>query len=366
MSDGEDDLGAASVAAASRANAMEGHLRSCSDGAPVADERAPDQPMMPWRRIMLDHEADPSVERQMVELVRGLVIGTGVPDCLVEYGFVRACLRAKKYQPQKSAALLQAYEQFRQRAGWVAGTVSEADLHALLATGFNMLLPHPDLYGHVVVTQSMGLLDLSLPDASMERYQKVGYYLLHRALQRGRAQTHGLAMMIDFADFSFGRMLRHVRVSDLRRGVGMLQDCSPAHLDALYIANAPRWIERLLGMIRPMLRQDSLQKKLILLGAEGVAPHFKPGTLPQQLGGTLEFDWQAQLARWAAAEAEAGPRLDVSRWVGEAIREGERGEEGEAAGEEGEEGEAHERGGAEAAEDGVRFSSDFSLLARLQ
>eukprot|EP00966_Prymnesium_polylepis_P107969 2500484-Prymnesium_polylepis.1 len=184
-----------------------------------------------------------------------------------------------------------------------------------------MVLPHADIYGHVVFTQSMGLLDLSLPGASMERYQKVGYYLLHRGLQRPAAQTAGIALLIDFAGFSLVNMLRHVRRADVRRGVDMLQDCTPAHLDCIYLANTPAWAERLLAMVRPLLRKDSLQKKLIMLERGSLAAHFAPGALPKQAGGQLEYDWRAQIDEWVADEARRGPPpLDMSRWIAEGAK----------------------------------------------
>lgn len=261
-------------------------------------------------------EADPAEAMRRLRLRRA-VAEAGVEDALQAAGFLRACLRAKKQDPVKAAALVQGYGSFRQKHGWIPGSVSASDLRAELRTSFNMLLPYPDVYGQTVVTQSMSLLDLSLRGTSMERYQKCGYYLLHRALQEPRTQTCGIALLIDFQGFAFGSVLRHVRVSDLRRGVHMLQDCSPAHLNALYVLNPPRWIERLLGMLRPLLRRDTLQKKLFLLGQGELSMHFDAAQLPTQLGGSLAFDWRERVAEWEVEEAARGATFDVSSFVSE-------------------------------------------------
>ena len=66
-----------------------------------------------------------------------------------------------------------------------------------------------------------------LAGASVERYQRAGYYLLHRALERPEAQQNGLALLIDFGGFSLGKMVRSVKISDIRRGISMMQAVAP-------------------------------------------------------------------------------------------------------------------------------------------
>ena len=61
----------------------------------------------------------------------------------------------------------------------------------------------------------------------MDRYQRAGYYLLHRALERPEAQQNGLALLIDFTGFNFGKIVRSVKLSDIRRGISMMQAAAP-------------------------------------------------------------------------------------------------------------------------------------------
>ena len=65
-------------------------------------------------------------------------------------------------------------------------------------------------------------------------------------------------------------------------------------------------------MLRPLLRSDTLQKKLFLLGRDELVGHFVPDQLPSQLGGTLDFDWHSQLELWEADEVARGSFFDVS------------------------------------------------------
>ena len=164
----------------------------------------------------------------------------------------------------------------------------------------------------------MGKLDLTLPGASMERYQRTGYYLLHRALQRVEAQRTGLALLLDFGDFSLSQMARSVKMADIRRGIAMMQDSSPASLNVLYIVHPPRWLNRLLLMVRPLLSKDSTKTSLFLITSpRDFEAHFELDRLPRLWGGGLDFSWEGQLEQWAADEEARPPDFDVSSLLGE-------------------------------------------------
>ena len=123
-----------------------------------------------WQLINDRVEANPVEAERRLQLLRQLAASVGAPPALLESAFLRGCLRAKKQDPQKAAALVKSYESFRQKAGWTTTrSVSAAELRPELQTAFNLILPHTDRYGHTVVTQTMSLLDLSLRGTSMER-----------------------------------------------------------------------------------------------------------------------------------------------------------------------------------------------------
>jgi hypothetical protein len=266
-----------------------------------------------WRALITEIEADEreasertSQLRSGLEAYHRSKLGAGCPVPTTP-GFVRCCLRAKKYQVPKALQLATNYAQFRVRAGWGPGAVTAAELRPELSLGLNLLLPNPDAQGNVVLTQSMSkMLDAG---SSLERLQRAGYYLLHRALQRREAQERGIALLLDFQGFSLSA-LRNIRMEDLRRGVSMLQDCFPARLCVIYVLNEPRWLLLLVQLLRPLLSRDSMEQKFRLCGkGEGLRPHIPAAQLPSSLGlgGTLEFDWEAQLQRWEAEEARLGP-----------------------------------------------------------
>ena len=105
-------------------------------------------------------------------------------------GFVRCCLRAKKYELDMALQVATNYARFRARTGWGGASVRAAALRRELRSGLNLLLPYPDAEGNVVLTQTMRKMLHS--GCALEGLQRAGYYLLHRALQRRTAQERGV------------------------------------------------------------------------------------------------------------------------------------------------------------------------------
>lgn len=233
--------------------------------APVADAAEPDTPRSltakaeVWSATLRAFESDGRADALAAELVALLdahnaglqesQLGRRVPTTP---GFVRCCLRAKCYEAEKALKLAKNYATFRSRVGWPGPSVAVATNEAELRSGYNQLLPLPDAYGQTVVTQQMGSLDLKLPGTSIERYQRMSYYVMHRALMRPASQLDGFALLLDFRGFAFSS-LTAFKLSDFRRGVSMLQDCFPARLTAVYVVHQPRWLSVLLRLIKPFL-----------------------------------------------------------------------------------------------------------------
>jgi len=222
-------------------------------------------------------------------------------------GFLRSALRAKKYQLDKAFNITAHYTDFVHQIGWLDNDKMPNAKRSSpeLKTCFNMLLPQPDIHGNVVLTQQLALLDLNLAGASLESYQKAGYYLLHRALQRREAQLGGIALLLDFRGFGWS-LFRKVGFSDFRRGVSMLQDCFPSRLSVIYILHEPRWLGTLVRIIRPLLSNDSLQQKFVLMGSDysKLYEHIPPEQLPttMDVGGKLDVKWDEQVNEWVEEE----------------------------------------------------------------
>mmetsp|Transcript_26897 Transcript_26897/g.44665 ORF Transcript_26897/g.44665 Transcript_26897/m.44665 type:complete len:321 (+) Transcript_26897:162-1124(+) len=254
-----------------------------------------------WRKSLQESEGGP-MAAECAAVLGEKLIGTCVPT---DEPFLKACLRAKKYSTEKACKVAVNYTAFRDKAGW-STSVTAAALERELRSAFNTLLPYCDVYGHVVLTQRMERLDFQV--GSLESFQRAGYYLLHRALQRERAQTCGIALVVDFRGFHF-RMLTKIGMSDVKRGVAMLQDCFPARLAAIYVLHPPAWLSVIITMLRPLVNEKSLDQKFLVVGSDYSALHecMPKAHLPKDLqaGGTLDFDWSAIVDGWIADEAAA-------------------------------------------------------------
>lgn len=280
-----------------------------SASRPDADAaRPPTAKAAAWRSALRSCEADGRATAAAAELAT--LLAAEAPHAPSAAGFARCCLRAKQYDARKALRLAADYARFRARPGWSA--LSAGATEAELRTGMTMLLPEPDAYGQTVLTQRMASFDLSLAGTSAERYQRAGFYVAHRALQRPGTQLCGVALLLDFRGFRWSHM-RALQVADFRRGASMLQDCCPARLVAVYVVHQPAWLGALVALLKPFLARGSLEGKLHLLGSDLDALRTHAPRLPETLGlgGTAAaFDWQAVVDGWAAEEA-ARPGLDA-------------------------------------------------------
>ena len=71
-----------------------------------------------------------------------------------------------------------------------------------------------------------------------------------------------------------------------RRDVGMqmLQDCFPARLAVVYVLHPPTWLRRLMTILRPLLRRDTLQQKFVLLpSVSELHEHLPQAALPAEV-----------------------------------------------------------------------------------
>jgi hypothetical protein len=257
-----------------------------------------------WRAGVVAAESGSALEGAKLEAELAALL----PRAAAARGFVRACLRAKRYQLDKAHTLACNYIAFRERVGWhVPGAVCAAAVAPALRSGFNTLLTARDRYGHVVLTQSMHRFDPA--NGTLEAHQRSGYYLLHRALQRPGAQTNGIALLLDFRGFGIRLFSRFGR-ADVARGVAILQDCFPARVAVLYVLHEPRFLKSVFTLLRPFLKADSLSTKFVLVGSEysRLYEHLPCEAVPEAIlaGRPADDAWCALVDSWVAEEA---PRL---------------------------------------------------------
>ena len=316
-----------------------------------------------WRRTIAQAEACGVAAERIAELHATLEGGEG-GALVLHPAFLRCCLRARRYDVPRAKSLALNYVAFRKQSRWHAEggsprrslTVCASALERELRSGFNLLLPGTDAYGHAVITQRMSLLAAALSPRNsprgkgkgkgrkgggsggsgdegsggdessgsseegyggvdgapnVESLQRAGYYLVHRTLQLEAAQTRGVALLLDFGQIRWSTF-RRIGYADVRRGVRMLQDCFPLRLAVIYVLHPPSWISAVLSLLAPFLKRDSFQQKLFLLSSvAGDEPtslhaHIPPTALPAGVAdweGSLPLDWDATVDAWMAEEA---------------------------------------------------------------
>ena len=260
-----------------------------------------------WRAVIAEEESGPTAAVKLAELQRHLQ--TCADPELQKLAaprlsaFLTCCLRAKEYVHGDALQLASNYTAFRRSVGW--HDVRAAAVRDELLSGVHQLLDATDRHGHCLVTMRMGAFDWS-SGSSFERFQRMGYYVMHRALQRESARERGVAIVLDFRGFGWS-LFRKVRLGDVKRGVAMLHDCFPARLACIYVLHEPRWLESILGILRPLMRTESLRDKLILCGAAQFAAklhaHVAEHCCPPWAGGSLQLDWPGQVDAWEREEA---------------------------------------------------------------
>lgn len=283
----------------------------CSDlHVRTIDAGSSDKANWSWRCAIDEVEALDTACYLRIDQLRSSVLDLALPPALLSTAFCRTVLRAKAYDVTKARRLLCNFHEYRRREGWDCLRASAVERE--LRSGFNTILPACDAFGHVVVTQHMGKLETS--GCTIASHQRAGYYLLHRCLQIEGAQTRGLAMLLDFSGFRFS-LLRTVTYADLRRGVTMLQDCFPARLAVLYVLHPPASLLRLVALLRPLLKRDSLRQKIVLLEDVDALNAHIPG-----LAGTVEHAqrggegaWDETVDAWIAEEARVVDAFDPAR-----------------------------------------------------
>ncbi|XP_037081605.1 clavesin-2-like [Pollicipes pollicipes] len=103
-------------------------------------------------------------------------------------------------------------------------------------------------------------------------------------------------MVLDFSQFSL-RQSKFVNPRTVRLMVSGLQDCYPARFGGIHFINQPWYVEAMMSVIRPFLK-EKVKEKIYMHGNNLAAlyEHVSRRILPADLGGDAPaYDTQ----RWA-------------------------------------------------------------------
>ncbi|OLQ14269.1 Alpha-tocopherol transfer protein [Symbiodinium microadriaticum] len=194
------------------------------------------------------------------------------------------------------------------RSEW-AMSIPASEVSRALKTGLHWLLPgkkdskDPNEFAAACLVFNMAKLD---PEACpIEEYQKLSLFLIERATDTLDVQTRGVALIIDFRGVQFTKLWSVLRLEDIKRGLGCWVGAFPCRLRRIWILDAPLPVRALTSLVKKFLtpkvrnRIDFVAPKDLQRIREDFVDCI---VLPESLGGTDPFDWDAQVEGYLRCE----------------------------------------------------------------
>eukprot|EP00439_Symbiodinium_sp_Y106_P037928 s4855_g4.t1 len=192
--------------------------------------------------------------------------------------------------------------------------IPASEVSRALKTGLHWLLPgkkdseDPNEFAAACLVFNMAKLD---PDACpIEEYQKLSLFLIERATDSLDVQTRGVALIIDFRSVQFTKLWSVLRLEDIKRGLGCWVGAFPCRLRRIWILDAPLPVRVLTSLVKKFLtpkvrnRIDFVTPKDLQRIREDFVDCI---VVPDSLGGTDPFDWDAQVEGYLRCD----PRLPL-------------------------------------------------------
>jgi len=260
----------------------------------------------------LNNEGHPSDDVALEKLREAL--RQDAPECKdVPDAILRKCLAFQDGDIEKAASTAAGFFNFRSQARW-AMRIPASEVSRALKTGLHWLLPgkkdseDPNEFAAACLVFNMAKLD---PDACpIEEYQKLSLFLIERATDSLDVQTRGVALIIDFRSVQFTKLWSVLRLEDIKRGLGCWVGAFPCRLRRIWILDAPLPVRVLTSLVKKFLtpkvrnRIDFVTPKDLQRIREDFVDCI---VVPDSLGGTDPFDWDAQVEGYLRCD----PRLPL-------------------------------------------------------
>lgn len=206
--------------------------------------------------------------------------------------FLIRFLRAKKFRVGDAFLLLCRYFEYRQRhrdlfrglnVGGECDGKGETAIQTALLDGLPGVLAERDPCGRPVIVLLASNWDHTKYDVRTV-YQAV-LLTLERLVEDEAVQVNGVVAIIDWSNFP-ARLTTSLSPKLLRLMLDGLQDAFPLRLGALHLINQPWYVEPVLGLARPFLK-EKLRSRIHVHGNNLATLHAQvpPRLLPAELGG---------------------------------------------------------------------------------
>lgn len=227
--------------------------------------------------------------------------------------FLRAFLRARKYNVAKACLVLKHFSAFwfdPANASVINGTTI-ADASRFAETGLLKQLPEDkrDIYGNLVSLLIMGHLnfdDFMEPPGQLYRCQlRSTLCFFFAIIDDDETQLTGITMLESLKGFSLSSAMKSSKAmgsDEQKRLMAFFTDMLPVRVRRIYILDAPWYVTILMGAVRPFLKAK-LKKRFALTTHAEVHKEVPASILPPLFGGDAELVGNPYIEALAAREA---------------------------------------------------------------
>ncbi|EPZ30833.1 hypothetical protein ROZALSC1DRAFT_26720 [Rozella allomycis CSF55] len=187
-------------------------------------------------------------------------------------------LFARKFNIQRAVELYKNY-------------VKLVRLHELQNVHINDVLP-------LLKTKSMYLPDSIPGEASAEDILKLAFYLSEAALSSVRTQRRGFTIIMNMQNVGWSNYDTTFQDSAFK----FFQNNIPASIRNILIYQAPWWVNMMLKVTNPFLKQKIKDRDFV-----------EEDQLPVDLGGNFEYDHESWIINQISYESKNSKRLDWAR-----------------------------------------------------
>lgn len=199
--------------------------------------------------------------------------------------FLLRFLHARKMNVQESFQLLANYFLYRQRNRhlFIHLNAQDESIQLALKDGFPGVLQQRDRKGRCVLVIFTAHWDHC--NYSLIAVYRALLLTLEKLVEEKQNQLNGFVVVVDWTDFSF-RQSSNLNPKVLKLMIEGLQDCFPARFKGIHFINQPWYVEALLTMIRPFLKEKT-KEKIYMHGNNMSTLHeyVSKDILPAELGG---------------------------------------------------------------------------------
>lgn len=244
----------------------------------------------------------PATRQEAVEKLKKLLSAEADLKTNDDVTFLLRFLRVRKYNVDLALQTIRNY--YKNRAACVSiyheFLPSKAPPHT---RELLMVLPDTDVHGRPVFLCKPGSWNPS--EANFEEMQRGALLCLEHLAANPAAQTLGMVLMLDYANFTADKLF-YCNVGLLRRGLEYIQDCMPMRMKAVHFVRQSYAFDIFFALIRPFVKAK-LAARFQFHGSNFDKLHeqISPKVLPEEYGGQgPPLDFEAFWKRLGEQEQE--------------------------------------------------------------